>query len=104
AQPPAPSETTPMPALEQAPPTRLDEDTLTELDRVPTIDTMVVPPSEARAMATGAQTERATTGLASEEEREPKPHLAVQAPRIMIALAVIAGLLLLVIWLFGQSQ
>ena len=43
-------------------------------------------------------------GLFAEEEREPKPHLGVQAARVIIALGVIAGLLLLVIWLFGQSQ
>jgi PPM family protein phosphatase len=100
---PAPGETKPMPALAPTPPTPVDEDTLTELDRVPAIDTMVVPPSEAGAMPTRAPSEGATD-LAGEEEREPKPHLGVQAARIIIALAVIAGLLLLVIWLFGQSQ
>jgi hypothetical protein len=35
---------------------------------------------------------------------EPKQHLGVQAARMVIALAVVAGLLLLVIWLLGQSQ
>ena len=102
AQVPAPSETKPMPALTPVPPTTVDEDTLTELDRVPAIDTMVVPPDQARDMAPGVPTAEATGP--AEEEREPKPHLGVQAARVIIALAVIAGLLLLVIWLFGQSQ
>ena len=102
AQAAAPGETKPMPALDVVPPPQADEDTLTELDRVPAIDTMVVPPDEARAMArTSAD---GAPGLFAEEEREAKPHLGVQAARVIIALAVIAGLLLLVIWLFGQSQ
>jgi hypothetical protein len=83
------------------PPPQADEDTLTELDRVPAIDTMIVPPEEARAMATRAD---GAPGLFDEEAREAKPHLGVQAARVIIALGVIAGLLLLVIWLFGQSQ
>jgi protein phosphatase len=102
----APSKTKPMPALDLAPPPQLDEDTLTELDRVPAIDTMVVPPEEARAMAAGMQRTDGVTrpGAVDEEEREPKPHIGVQAARMIIALAVVAGLLLLVYWLFGQSQ
>ena len=99
----APGETKPMPALDVVPPPQADEDTLTELDRVPAIDTMVVPPEEARAMAAGTSAD-GTPGLFAEEEREAKPHLGVQAARVIIALAVIAGLLLLVFWLFGQSQ
>jgi len=47
----APGETKPMPALGVEPRPQADEDTLTELDRVPTIDTMVVSPEAARAMA-----------------------------------------------------
>jgi hypothetical protein len=101
AQAAAPSETKPMPALGVVPPPQADEDTLTEVDRVPAIDTMVVPPEEARGMATSAD---GAPGPFAREEREPKPHFGVQAARIVIALAVIAGLLLLVIWLFGQSQ
>jgi hypothetical protein len=64
---------------------------------------MVVPPDEAHAMAVGTRAD-GDSGLFAEEEREAKPHLGVQAARVIIALAVIAGLLLLVIWLFGQSQ
>jgi len=103
AQAAAPGETKPMPALGVAPPPPADEDTLTELDRVPAIDTMVVPPDEAHAMAAGTRAD-GSPGLFADEEREAKPHLGAQAARIIIALAVIAGLLLLVIWLFGQSQ
>src|SRR5512133_2493241 len=92
----APSETKPMPALDGEPAAapEADEDTLTEAYRVPAIDTMVVPPERAREMVQARQA----------EPPEPKPHLGVQAARIVIALAVVAGLLLLVIWLLGQSQ
>ena len=100
----APSQTKPMPALELAPPPKLDEDTLTELDRVPAIDTMVVPPDRARVLGAGAAMGPTVAGPVTEEEREPKPHLGVQAARLIIALGVIVGLLLLVYWLFGQSQ
>ena len=73
---------------------------------MPAIDTMVVPPEDARAIEAGVgQTDGAArSGAVDEEEREPKPHLGVQAARMIIALAVVAGLLLLVYWLFGQSQ
>jgi PPM family protein phosphatase len=98
-----PGETKPMPVLGLTPPPQADEDTLTELDRVPAIDTMVVPPEEARAIAAGMRADGAS-GRSAEEEREAKPHFGVQAARLIIALGVIAGLLLLVIWLFGQSQ
>jgi protein phosphatase len=90
-----PSETKPMPALgeEPEPPTQEpDEDTLTEVDRVPAIDTMVVPPEQVREMATEAEPE------------EPKERLSVQAARVILSLAVVAGLALLVWWLLGQSQ
>jgi protein phosphatase len=92
----APSETKPMPALdgEPEPAADADEDTLTEADRVPAVDTMVVSPDQARAI-----------GMAHRPEpTEPRPHVGVQAARMVIALAVVAGLLLLVIWLLGQSQ
>jgi protein phosphatase len=94
----APSETKPMPALdgEPAPAAEADEDTLTEADHVPAVDTMVVSPEEARAMGAAP--------TAAPEAPEPKPHFGVQAARMVIALAVVAGLLLLVIWLLGQSQ
>jgi protein phosphatase len=88
-----PSETKPMPALDDEPPTQeADEDTLTEVDRVPAVDTMVVPPERARELA------------AQVEPQEPKEHLGVQAARVVVSLAVVAGLALLVYWLLGQSQ
>jgi serine/threonine protein phosphatase PrpC len=92
----APSETKPMPALDGDPDADAepDEDTLTEADGVPAVDTMVVSPEQARSMGMGQTVTPA----------EPKPHFGVQAARMVIALAVVAGLLLLVIWLLGQSQ
>jgi protein phosphatase len=91
----APSETKPMPALdgEPEPAAEADEDTLTEADGVPAVDTMVVSPEQARSM-----------GMTQAPPPEPKPHAGVQAARMVIAVAVVAGLLLLVIWLLGQSQ
>jgi protein phosphatase len=89
----APSETKPMPALDDEPPKQeADEDTLTEADRVPAIETMVVPPEQARELA------------AEVEPEEPKERLSVQAARVVVSLAVVAGLALLVYWLLGQSQ
>jgi PPM family protein phosphatase len=88
-----PSETKPMPALGDEPVTQeADEDTLTEADRVPAVDTMVVPPEQARQMA------------AEVEPEEPKERLTMQAARVVLSLAVVAGLALLVYWLLGQSQ
>jgi PPM family protein phosphatase len=88
-----PSETKPMPALDDEPATRAtDEDTLTEADRVPAVDTMVVPPEQAREIA------------AEVEPEEPKERLSVLAARAVVSLAVVAGLALLVYWLLGQSQ
>jgi len=89
----APSETKPMPSLDDETPTKeADEDTLTEADRVPAVTTMVVPPEQAREFAVEAEPE------------EPKERLSVQAARVILSLAVVAGLALLVYWLLGQSQ
>jgi protein phosphatase len=87
-----PSETKPMPALDEQPAEKSDEDTLTEADRVPAVDTMVVPPEQAREIA------------AEVEPEVSKDRLSVQAARVLISLAVVAGLALLVWWLLGQSQ
>jgi serine/threonine protein phosphatase PrpC len=90
-----PSETKPMPALGEEPaPQAADEDTLTEADGVPAVDTMVVPPEQAREL----------TAQIEPEEPEPKPGLTAQAARVIVSLAVVAGLALLVWWLLGQSQ
>jgi PPM family protein phosphatase len=87
-----PSDTKPMPALGEEPAEKADEDTLTEVDRVPAVDTMVVPPEQARELQ------------AETEPEEPKERLSVQAARVVVGLAVVAGLALLVYWLLGQSQ
>jgi PPM family protein phosphatase len=88
-----PSETKPMPALDDEPPKQeADEDTLTEADRVPAIDTMVVPPEQVRELA------------GEVEPEEPKEPLSVQAARVVVSLIVVAGMALLVYWLLGQSQ
>ena len=79
---------------DEAPPQEADEDTLTEVDRVPAIQTMVVPPERAGELAAEAET----------EPEEPKERLSVQAARVILSLAVVAGLALLVWWLLGQSQ
>jgi PPM family protein phosphatase len=88
----APSETKPMPALAEEPAEKADEDTLTEADSVPAVDTMVVPPEQARELQ------------AETEPEVPKERLSVQAARVVVGLAVVAGLALLVYWLLGQSQ
>jgi serine/threonine protein phosphatase PrpC len=90
-RPEPPAETKPMPALE-TPPTEADEDTLSGLEGVPAVDTMVVPPEQVHAVA---------------EQKEPEPekqHFGLLAARLVIALAVIGVLVVLVVWLFGQSQ
>jgi protein phosphatase len=90
-----PSDTKPMPALTEEPPQAgADEDTLSGLEGVPAVDTIVVPPEQARELA--APTEP--------EQEEPKERLTVQAARMVVALAVVAALALLVYWLLGQSQ
>ena len=90
-RPEPPAETKPMPALE-TPPTEEDEDTLSGLEAVPAVDTMVVPPEQVHAVA-------------EQEEPEPaKQHFGLLAARLVIALAVIGVLVVLVVWLFGQSQ
>jgi hypothetical protein len=91
------SDTRPMPALgvDSEPPKQdVDEDTLTEIDRVPAVDTMVVPPEQAREV----------TARAEAEPEEPKEPLYLQAIRVVASLAVVAALALLVYWLLGQSQ
>jgi PPM family protein phosphatase len=87
-----PSDTKPMPALGEEPAEKSDEDTLTEADGVPALGTMVVPPGQARELP------------AETESEEPKERLSVQAARVVVGLAVVAGLALLVYWLLGQSQ
>jgi PPM family protein phosphatase len=89
-----PAETKAMPVV-QAPPTpsaETDEDTLSGLERIPAVDTMVVPQEQAEAIADKAEPE------------PPKERLSVRAARLVVALAVVAALALLVYWLLGQSR
>ena len=87
-----PSDTKPMPAIGEAE-AGADEDTLTEADRVPAVDTMIVPPVQAEAIAAEIQ-----------PEEEPRERLSVLAARMIVSLAVVAALAFLVYWLLGQSQ
>ena len=97
--PEAPAETKTMPAVQAPPPAaEADEDTLSGLEGVPTVQTMVVPPEEARAMTDGSAASPPTAPEA------PKERFSVQAARLAIALAVVAALALLVYWLLGQSR
>ena len=88
-----PAETKAMPVVQAPPPpgTEADEDTLSGLEGVPAVQTMVVPPE--------------TKAVADEAEPEPpEEHLSVRAARLVVALAVVAALALLVYWLLGQSR
>jgi PPM family protein phosphatase len=86
-----PPETKPMPVIDDQP-AQADEDTLSGLERVPAVDTMVVPAQQVDAVAAQA-------------EPEPrKEHFGVRAARLVVALAIVAALALLVYWLLGQSQ
>ncbi len=89
-----PAETKAMPVMQapDPPSTEADEDTLSGLEGVPAIQTMVVTPGEARASTDGAEPE------------PPKERFSVQAARLVVALAVVAALALLVYWLLGQSR
>jgi protein phosphatase len=90
------AETKTMPVM-QAPPTapEADEDTLSGLEGVPTVQTMVVPPEQAQAIA---------EEMKAPEPEPPKERFSVRAARLLIALAVVAALALLVYWLLGQSR
>jgi len=97
ARPEAPAETKAMPAIQEPPAvTDPDEDTLSGLEGVPTVQTMVVPPEQAQAMTDGSS--------AATVSEAPKERFSVRAARLLIALAVVAALALLVYWLLGQSR
>ena len=91
-----PAETKSYPVIEEEP-AMADEDTLSGLEKVPAVDTMVVPAEQAEAVAEKTEPEK----------KEPEPaeeHFGVRAARLVIALAIVAALALLVYWLLGQSQ
>jgi serine/threonine protein phosphatase PrpC len=87
-----PADTTPMPAVDEPSTDEADEDTLSGLEGVPAIDTMVVPPEQAKAMAADMEPEPA------------KESLIKRAARLLVSLVIIAALALLVYWLLGQSR
>jgi serine/threonine protein phosphatase PrpC len=88
------ADTKTMPAVDEEPPAPAadDEDTLSGLEGVPAIDTMVVSPEQAKAIA------------ADVEPEPPKERFGKRAARLVIALAIVAALALLVYWLLGQSR
>ncbi len=89
------ADTKTLPALDEQPaPDEPDEDTLSGLEAVPAVDTMVVPPAQAQAVAVDA----------AEPPAEPKERFGVRAARLIVALAIVAALALLVYWLLGQSR
>jgi serine/threonine protein phosphatase PrpC len=102
-----PAETKAMPAVQPPPPpsAEADEDTLSGLERVPTVETMVVPPEQVQALAErdGPSTGTVAVQEAAPEE-PPKERFSVRAARLVVALAVVAALALLVYWLLGQSR
>ena len=89
-----PAETKAMPVVQAPPPPdgEADEDTLSGLEGVPAVQTMVVTPDRAKAVADEAEPE------------PPKEHVSVRTARLVVALAVVAALTLLVYWLLGQSR
>jgi len=95
-----PAETKKMPVIAEQP-VETDEDTLSGLEAVPAVDTMVVPPEQAQAIAA---TERDSPSAGTVPEEPPKERLSVRAARLVVALAIVAALALLVYWLLGQSR
>ncbi|MEP6909760.1 MAG: Stp1/IreP family PP2C-type Ser/Thr phosphatase [Actinomycetota bacterium] len=95
-----PAETKTMPAVQAPPPeAEADEDTLSGLEGVPAVDTMVVPAVQLEEALAERDGPSPATAL-----EEPKERFSVQAARLLVALAVVAGLTLLVYWLLGQSR
>ena len=92
-----PAETKAMPVVQAPPPpsAEADEDTLSGLERVPTVETMVVPPAQSQS--------RVNRGPSRSRSRR-RSDFGVRAARLVVALAVVAALALLVYWLLGQSR
>jgi serine/threonine protein phosphatase PrpC len=93
-----PAETKPMPVIEHDL-VLADEDTLSGLEGVPAVDTMVVPAEQVEA-----PTRRDSPSTGTVPDEAPQEHLGVRAARLVVALAIVAALALLVYWLLGQSQ
>ncbi len=95
------AETKTMPAVQPPPTPDADEDTLSGLEGVPTVQTMVVPPEQVPELA---KRDSPPTESVPEEPEPPKERFSVQAARLVVALAVVAAMGLLVYWLLGQSR
>jgi hypothetical protein len=98
-----------MPVVQPPPTSEADEDTLSGLEGVPTVQTMVVPPETVQTMVVPPDQVQALTGTDGPAPRPvpaeaPKEHFSVRAARLIVALAVVAALALLVYWLLGQSR
>lgn len=93
------AETKTMPAVQAPSSTDGDEDTLSGLEGVPTVQTMVIPPEQIAAL-----TETGGPPTEPVPVEPPKERFGVQAARLVVALAVVAALALLVYWLLGQSR
>ncbi len=93
------AETKTMPAVQPPSATDADEDTLSGLEGVPTVQTMVVPPDQVHSVAVDG-----TPPAAPPVPEEPKERFSVRAARLIVALAVVAAMALLVYWLLGQSR
>jgi hypothetical protein len=87
-----------MPAIAAPEPADADEDTLSGLEGVPVVDTMIVPPG------TKAAADGDGPSAPSVADEPPKERFSVRAARLVVALAVVAALALLVYWLLGQSR
>ncbi len=93
------AETKTMPAVQPPPTADADEDTLSGLEGVPTVQTMVVPPEQVHSLAGPEGPPRQSV-----PEEPPKERFSVRAARLIVALAVVAAMALLVYWLLGQSR
>ena len=93
------AETKTMPAVQPPSTADGDEDTLSGLEGVPTVQTMVVPPDQIPAF-----TETGSPPTEPVPVEPPKERFSVQAARLVVALAVVAAMALLVYWLLGQSR
>jgi protein phosphatase len=104
--PEAPAETKTMPAIQEPLEAEgADEDTLSGVEGVPTVQTMVVPPDQVQALAQAESPAPSESPAARPvPEEPPKERLTVQAARLIVALAVVAALAVLVYWLLGQSR
>lgn len=87
-------ETARYPALADDAAQERDEDTLDELDRVPAIDTMVVPPGQAEKFTRAAEDAAPPAEASERPERKTRTRVIPALLLVLVALAVIA----IVLW------